>query len=99
MARMLGFNAKPALGIPATLGRFTEPHTPVDLAADAFGQGTDLVNPLSQAGVAAAVEDGIWRPPQLVISPAPRQIARPRLLSVAILATLRPMMRAVVTSG
>jgi Penicillin binding protein transpeptidase domain/NTF2-like N-terminal transpeptidase domain len=99
MARMLGFNVAPALGIPGALGRFTTPHQGVDLAADAFGQGTDLVNPLSQATVAAAIEDGTWRPPQLVISPAPRQSARPRQISQAILDTLRPMMRAVVTSG
>ena len=99
MATTFGFNAQPGLGIFGTLARFSTPHDPVDLAADAFGQGTDLVNPLSQATVAAAVEDGIWRPPQLVVDPAPRQAARPRPISPAILDTLRPMMRAVVTSG
>lgn len=99
MAAGFGFNARPSLGIPAVLGRFTSPRAPVDLAADAFGQGTDLVNPLSQASVAAAVENGTWRPPQLVTSPAPPQAARPRPLPAAILATLRPMMKAVVTTG
>ena len=77
MAATFGFNADPALGIPATLGRFTTPRAPVDLAAAAFGQGKDLVNPLSQASVVAAIEDGTWRPPQLVTSPAPRQTVRP----------------------
>jgi hypothetical protein len=99
MARMFGFNAEPAMGIPGALGRFSTPHQGIDLAADAFGQGTDLVNPLSQATVAAAIEDGTWRPPQLVISPAPLQSAQPRQIGQAILDTLRPMMRAVVTSG
>jgi hypothetical protein len=99
MARILGFNARPALGIPATLGKFTAPHQEVDLAADAFGQGTDLVTPLSEASIAAAVEDGTWRPPQLVTSPAPRQSAAPHPISPAILGALRPMMRAVVTQG
>jgi Penicillin binding protein transpeptidase domain/NTF2-like N-terminal transpeptidase domain len=99
MAGTFGFNAQPALGIPATLGQFTSPRAPVDLAADAFGQGTDLVNPLSQATVAAAIEDGTWRPPQLVTSPAPKQAAQPHAIDPAILNTLRPMMRAVVTSG
>jgi hypothetical protein len=99
MARAFGFNATPALGIPATLGHFATPHQGVDMAADAFGQGTDLVNPLSQASVAAAIDNGTWRPPQLVISPAPAQTAQPRKLSPALLATLRPMMRAVVTIG
>jgi hypothetical protein len=99
MAEELGFNAQPALGIPAALGRFSTPHQPVDLAADAFGQGTDLVNPLSQAAVAAAIENGTWRPPQLVTSPAPPQSAQPHKLGAALLGTLRPMMRAVVTRG
>ncbi len=99
MAATFGFNTQPALGIPATLGQFTSPRAPVNLAADAFGQGTDLVNPLSQATEAAAIEDGTWRPPQLVISPAPKQMAQPHAIDPAILDTLRPMMRAVVTSG
>jgi hypothetical protein len=99
MAATFGFNTSPNLGIPATLGRFTTPREPVDVAADAFGQGTDLVNPLSQASVAAAIEDGTWRPPILVTSPQPRQPGPSHPLSPAILGTLRPMMRAVVTSG
>jgi hypothetical protein len=99
MAATFGFNADPVLGIPATLGRFTTPRAPVDLAAAAFGQGKDLVNPLSQACVAAAIENGTWRPPQLVTSPAPRQTAQPRKLPATILDTLRPMMRAVVMIG
>ena len=98
-AALFGFNSQPSLGIPATLGRFTTPHTQVDLAADAFGQGTDLVNPLSEASMAGAVEDGTWRPPQLVLSPAPKQTAQPQQLGSTVLATLRPMMRAVVTTG
>jgi len=98
-AATFGFNSQPNLGIPATLGRFTTPHTQVDLAADAFGQGTDLVNPLSEASMAGAVEDGTWRPPKLVLSPAPKQTAQPQQLSSTVLATLRPMMRAVVTTG
>jgi len=99
MARLYGFNAKPALGIPAQLGSFEQPHTQVDLAADAFGQGKDLVSPLSQAAEVAAVESGTWRPPLLVLSPKPKQTARPHVISPEILKTLRPMMHAVVTIG
>jgi cell division protein FtsI/penicillin-binding protein 2 len=99
MAATFGYNATPQLGIPATLGKFTTPASSVDLAADAFGQGTDLVNPLSQAAEAAAIDDGTWRPPLLVTSPAPKQTASPHPISASILAALRPMMRAVVTSG
>jgi hypothetical protein len=98
MAATFGFNADANLGIPATLGKFTTPHQPVDVAADAFGQGTDLVNPLSQASVAAAIADGTWRSPILVTSPQPQRV-QSHPLSPVILGTLRPMMRAVVTSG
>jgi Cell division protein FtsI/penicillin-binding protein 2 len=49
--------------------------------------------------MAGAVEDGTWRPPQLVLSPVPKQSARPQQLGSTVLATLRPMMRAVVTTG
>lgn len=99
MAHTFGFNSKPGLGIPARLGQFTTPHQTVDLAADAFGQGTDLVNPLSQASVAGAIENGAWQPPRLVISPAPKQPSQPVKISATILNTLRPLMRAVVTKG
>jgi cell division protein FtsI/penicillin-binding protein 2 len=98
MAQAYGFNAAPALGIPAPLGHFTRPADPVSLAADAFGQGADLVNPLSEAAMAGAVADGTWRPPVLVTEPQPAQAARPHRLSQAVLASLRPLMRAVVTS-
>lgn len=98
MAQTYGFNATPALGIPATLGHFSKPTDPVGLAADAFGQGTDLVNPLSEAAMAGAVANGSWLPPKLVTEPAPRQTAQPQRLSPAVLAALRPMMHAVVTS-
>jgi hypothetical protein len=99
MAASFGYNSQPQLGIPAVLGKFTTPHDSVDLAADAFGQGDDLVNPLSQAAEAAAIDDGSWRPPVLVTSPAPHQTASPHQIPAAILGTLRPMMRAVVTTG
>ena len=99
MARVFGFNARPELGLPAALGHFSTPHDPVDLAADAFGQGLDLVNPLSQACEVAAIDAGVWRPPVLVVSPKPRQKAKPRVISATILNTLRPMMQAVVTVG
>lgn len=99
MARMYGYNSKPALGIPARLGSFVTPTDSTSLAADAFGQGKDLVSPLSQAAEAAAAQSGTWRPPLLVTSPAPKQQARPHTIEPSILATLRPMMHAVVTIG
>ena len=99
MARGYGFNVRPGLGIAAKLGSFELPKDQAALAADAFGQGTDLVSPLSQASVVAAVESGTWRPPILVTNPAPKQTAHPHAISPKILNTLRPMMHAVVTIG
>ncbi|HKR71839.1 MAG TPA: penicillin-binding transpeptidase domain-containing protein [Streptosporangiaceae bacterium] len=99
MARAYGFNTKPALGISASLGSFELPKDQAALAADAFGQGTDLVSPLSQASVVAAVQSGTWRPPILVTDPAPQQNARPHAINPRILSTLRPMMNAVVRIG
>ena len=49
--------------------------------------------------MAAAIEDGTWRSPMLVTSPMPHQAGRSHPISPVILDTLRPMMRAVVTSG
>jgi hypothetical protein len=99
MARTYGLGTTPAVGIPAFGGHFSTPQSPVDLAADAFGQGKDLVSPLSQAAVVAAVDTGTWRSPELVISPAPQHVPAPRRLSQTVLSVLRPMMRAVVTIG
>jgi len=85
--RNAGLQRASGAGHPGHARQFTTPHQPVDLAADAFARVTDLVSPLSQAAVAAAIDDGTWRPPQLVTSPAPAQAARPRPLGPAILNT------------
>jgi cell division protein FtsI/penicillin-binding protein 2 len=72
------------------------------------GQGA-RVSPLAMALVAAAVKSGTWRPPVLVTSPvAPdpaagdgvtQPAAQPVTLDPAIIAKLRTLMRAGVTSG
>jgi cell division protein FtsI/penicillin-binding protein 2 len=98
MASNFGFGATPHLGIPAALGRYTPPADSTQLAANGFGQGTDLVNPLEMATVAGAIDDGAWRAPRLVTNPAPPP-SPPRPLSPVITATLRPMMAAVVSIG
>jgi Penicillin binding protein transpeptidase domain/NTF2-like N-terminal transpeptidase domain/Penicillin-binding Protein dimerisation domain len=98
MADQFGFGAAPDLGLPAVLGSFTPPADSTALAADGFGQGTDLANPLEMATVAGAIEDGVWHSPRLVTNPAPTgQVAHP--LSPAITSALRPMMAAVVSVG
>ena len=75
----------------AQLGSFQLPKDQAALAADAFGQGTDLAQPVSQASLVAAIDSGVWRPPVLVTDPLPKQKAHPHKISAAILSTPRPM--------
>ncbi|MGE5291304.1 MAG: penicillin-binding transpeptidase domain-containing protein [Micromonosporaceae bacterium] len=98
MAKVYGFGATPHLGIPATLGRFTPPADSTELAADGFGQGMDIVNPLQMATVAGAIDDGAWRSPQLVTDPG-QPSSPPHRLDPVITSALRPMMAAVVKVG
>jgi Penicillin binding protein transpeptidase domain/Penicillin-binding Protein dimerisation domain/NTF2-like N-terminal transpeptidase domain len=98
MASNFGFGVTPHLGIPAVLGTYTAPADSTQLAANGFGQGTDLVNPLEMATVAGAIDNGAWRSPRLVTNPALPHSA-PRPLGPEITATLRPMMAAVVSIG
>ena len=98
MARNFGFGVTPHLGIPAVLGQYTAPSDSTGLAANGFGQGTDVVNPLEMATVAGAIENGAWRAPRLVTNPA-QPGSPPRPLSPVITAALRPMMAAVVSIG
>jgi hypothetical protein len=98
MAKTYGFGATPHLGIPAELGKFTPPSDSTALAADGFGQGTDIVNPLQMATVAGAIDDGAWRSPRLVTNPAPPS-SPPHRLDPVVTMTLRPMMAAVVRVG
>jgi cell division protein FtsI/penicillin-binding protein 2 len=74
----------------------------VDQAAAAFGQGRDLVSPLSMAVMAATVARGSFLAPALVTSPAPTPapIATPSTTpSARDIATLHTLMREVVTGG
>lgn len=99
MASEFGFNSTPQLGIPAALGHFTPPADSTALAADAFGQGQDIVDPLQLATVAGALGNGTWRSPRLVLDPAPGHIPPSHQLDPVITSVLRPMMAAVVSQG
>jgi Penicillin binding protein transpeptidase domain/NTF2-like N-terminal transpeptidase domain len=99
MASQFGFGSTPQLGIPAALGHFTTPSDSTGLAADAFGQGDDIVNPLQLATVAGALDNGAWRSPRLVLDPSPSHIPAPHQLDPTVTSTLRPMMAAVVSEG
>jgi cell division protein FtsI/penicillin-binding protein 2 len=65
-------------------------------AAMMIGQDRILASPLAMAGVAATVADGRWREPRL-LSSDPHQAGSP--LASGENATLRSLMRQVVTSG
>lgn len=71
----------------------------VQRAEDAIGQGQVLVSPLSMALAAATVARGAVPVPTLIEGTDTGVAAPPPTLSEATLGVLRPLMRAVVTSG
>ena len=91
-----GFNGDWELPVPAAVGSFPEPSGPVDRAAAALGQGRVTASPLHMATVAAAVASGAWRPPSLVVPPAPPPA---QVLPVGVAPTLQELMRLVVAEG
>jgi cell division protein FtsI/penicillin-binding protein 2 len=98
-ARTLGIGRSLALGLPSFPGSVPVPAGQVELAAEAFGQGQDLVSPVALAAAAAAIARGRWLPPRLVVSPAlPQPVAGPAI-PPTIDTTLQVLMRAVVTDG
>jgi cell division protein FtsI/penicillin-binding protein 2 len=97
-ASTFGLLSTPKMGLSAFGGRVPQPATPVDQAAEAFGQGQIVVSPLAMAAVAAAVDSGSVHPPRLVTG-APDDTAAPRALDPGVVSQLRTFMAAVVTSG
>ncbi|MEV5751369.1 penicillin-binding transpeptidase domain-containing protein [Actinoallomurus sp. NPDC052308] len=98
-ATALGFNQKIDPGVTAAAGSFPTPTSDAEKAVAGFGQGRDLANALSIAGVAAGVADGTWRPPVFVTEPHVPQKAKATPLDSTARSRLEGMMRAVVTSG
>ncbi len=92
-AELFGFNAGPPLPIASQGGQIPAPVDGVESAADAIGQGRVAASPLQMASVAAGVASGTWHQPHLVDCPDCVTHALPTA------AQLRPMMRAVVSSG
>jgi cell division protein FtsI/penicillin-binding protein 2 len=95
-AASLGLGRSLSLGVPAFGGSVPAPTDPVDRAAEAFGQGQILVSPLAMAAAAAAVARGRWEAPTLIEG---RGSAAGSPLPAGPIATLRTLMREVVTSG
>ncbi|WP_432835914.1 penicillin-binding transpeptidase domain-containing protein [Dactylosporangium sp. CA-092794] len=99
-AASLGIGIPWDIGTDVFTGKVSVNGSQAEQAAAAFGQGTNLVSPVSLAGAAAAVARGQWKQPQLVLDPAPKSPAPdgPQLNPTSLDA-LRNMMRQVVTDG
>ncbi len=67
-ASMFGVGQSLNLGLASYKGSVPQPTDKADLAATSIGQGRVLMSPLSMAMVAAAVDTGTVRPPQLLTS-------------------------------
>lgn len=95
-ATFYGFNSPPALELPSETATFPEPHSIVDQASAAIGQGRVLATPLQMASVAATVASGTHRPVTLrnVTAPTAGE-AMPANVALA----LQDFMRGVVSEG
>ncbi len=86
------------VGVPTATGSVPVADSDVERAAASIGQGRVLASPLVMAQVAATVAGGEWRQPRLVLDPAPAA-AEVAQAEPERLATVRDLMRAVVTDG
>lgn len=93
-AEDLGFNVEDPLPVASFGGSYPTPKDGAELAASAIGQGRVQASPLQMAGVAAAVASGTYHQPRLLAD-----CADCTSKSLPEAARIRPMMRAVVTSG
>lgn len=101
-ATSYGFGAPVSTGAGGSYKDFPDVKPGADLAESAIGQGRVQATPLLMATVAAAVEDGTWRPPRLLPASLlkPGEDARPASAhDVPSAGALRTMMRRVVTDG
>ena len=97
-AAQYGFGLDPSPSIPAVTSRVPSPSDTADLAAESFGQGRVTASPLQMAMVAATVAEGRWHHPKLVTDQA-SEADSPEPLDAKVAATLRTLMRQVVTEG
>jgi cell division protein FtsI/penicillin-binding protein 2 len=96
VARDYGLGRPPTSAVAIARSRVPVPDGEVAHAAAMIGQDRITATPLAMAGVAAAVADGRWRSARLLADD--RSVAG-RRLPAAELATLRELMRGVVTHG
>lgn len=96
-ASQFGIGATIKMGLSAFGGKVPTPSSSSDAAATAIGQAQVTVSPLAMAGVAAAVDSGSLHLPRLVAG-AGDDTATAQPLDAGVVASLRTMMQAVVTS-
>jgi len=95
-ARLYGFDdPEPLLPILAQGGNVPAPRSTEEAAEDVIGQGRVQASPLLLASMVAAVADGAWHRPRLL----PDAPVDERPLPAGVAASLRTMLRGVVTSG
>ncbi|NMH96187.1 penicillin-binding transpeptidase domain-containing protein [Pseudonocardia acidicola] len=94
-----GFGAGWQLPVDSFSGSYTPATDPAGQAANAFGQGTDLVSPLSEALMAATVVHGSTPAPSLIPGKPAAAKNPPPVLPATVPPALSGFMRAVVTSG
>ncbi|MEV7964558.1 penicillin-binding transpeptidase domain-containing protein [Sphaerisporangium sp. NPDC088356] len=103
-AAEFGFGGKLKSGLGGVCGTVRDAGNGDQPGADAIGRNSVRATPLCMALVAAAVQNGTWRPPRLMSEDAVGRLEtdgrpRPRKLPPQVLAPLRSTMTAVVTDG
>ena len=98
-AAALGLGVDHDLGFPAYFGQVPPPEGETEAAADLIGQGKVLASPLVMATVAASVAAGRAVLPVLLPSLPVSQTAPAAPLTGGETASLKALMRAVVTDG
>ena len=94
-----GIGAKWQLRINASSGTIGSPTGYGQIAATSVGGAGVRVSPLAMALAAGLVQSGTWTPPTLVPSPGQPAAKPSRPFDAQIVASLRSLMRATVTSG
>ena len=98
-ASEFGLGGSWQLGVKANTGSVPSAKDAAEVAASTIGQGQIAVSPLDMAMVAATVQNGTWRAPQLVLDPAPPAAPSPKPLPGGVVDSLRGLMAGVVTNG
>lgn len=98
-AAALGLGVDHDLGFPVYFGQVPPPDTETGAAADMIGQGTVLASPFAMATVAASVSAGRTVLPMLLPEHQVDQTPPAVPLTEGEAATLRGLMRGVVTTG